>query len=236
MSVGELLNYIALQIESNKRDNYHLLVCIDGVDTSGKTTLSKSLAEYLSKRGHSIIESSIDGFHNPAEKRYRRGSNSPEGYYKDSFDYDSLRDFLISPLKSGLNMEYRTAVYDSKTESKVEQEPKMIQPGSILLMEGVFLQRPELIEYWDYSVFLHVDFEQVISRAKIRDQHLLGAEEEVEMRYRNRYIPGQQLYLNESDPFSNANIVIDNNDYNNPKIVGHDSEIDELRRRAFDFA
>lgn len=66
MSVDRLLEYIALQIESIKRDGTPLLVSIDGVDTSGKTTLSRNLAEYLNKRGHSTIQASIDGFHNPA--------------------------------------------------------------------------------------------------------------------------------------------------------------------------
>jgi uridine kinase len=235
MSVGRLLEYITMQIESIKSDNSPTLVSIDGVDTSGKTTLSRSLAEYLSRRGHPIIQASIDGFHNPAEKRYRLGSKSLEGYYRDSFDYESLKACLIEPLKNELNMEYRTAVYDFKTESKVQQEPRKATKDSILLMEGVFLLRPELIGYWDYSIFLHVDFEQVISRAKVRDQYLFGAEEEIEKRYRNKYIPGQQLYLSESNPFSNAHIVIDNNDFNNPKIVIDESEKDQLRRRAFDF-
>ena len=235
MIIYRLLEYITVQIESIKKNDAPLLVSIDGVDTSGKTTLSRSLAEYLNKRGHSTIQASIDGFHNPAEKRYRLGSKSPEGYYRDSFDYDSLKNYLIEPLKNRMNMEYRTAVYDFKVESKVLHEPKKATNDSILLMEGVFLLRPELIRYWDYSIFLHVDFAQVISRAKVRDQYLFGAEEEIENRYRNKYIPGQQMYLRESNPFANASIVIDNNDFNCPKIVSAESELGELRRRALEF-
>jgi uridine kinase len=236
MSVNGLVEHITIQIENIKKYNNPLLVSIDGVDTSGKTTLSRSLAEYLSKRGHSIIQASIDGFHNPAEKRHRLGSKSPEGYYRDSFDYDSLNYCLIEPLRDELNMEYRTSVYNLRTESILHQEPRKATRDSILLMEGVFLLRPELIRLWDYSIFLHVDFEQVVSRAKARDQYLFGSEEEIEKRYRNKYIPGQQMYLHESNPFSNANIIIDNNDFNNPKIMIKESEINELRRRAFDFA
>jgi uridine kinase len=235
MPVDKLLEYITIQIESIKRKDAPMLVSLDGVDTSGKTTLSRLLAEYLNKRGHSTIQASIDRFHNPAEKRYILGSKSPEGYYKDSFDYDSLKSCLLEPLKNDLNRKYYTAVYDFKTESKVHQEPRIATKESILIMEGVFLLRPELIEYWDYSIFLHIDFEQVILRAKDRDQYLFGSEEEIENRYRNKYIPGQQMYLRESDPFSSANIMIDNNDFNNPKIVRAGNEIAELRRRALDF-
>lgn len=235
MSVNDLLKYVYLQINSIKRDNSPLIVAIDGVDTCGKTTLSGSLAEYLSNQGYQIIQASVDGFHNPAEIRYRLGSKSPEGYYRDSFDYSSLISNLLEPLKNNNSRWYRTAVYDFKTESMVHQEPKKAAQDSILLMEGVFLLRPELIRYWDFSVFLHVDFEQVIARAKLRDQYLFGAEEEIEKRYLDKYIPGQKLYLKESNPFRNASAVIDNNDFNNPKIIVDESEIDELQRRAFDF-
>jgi uridine kinase len=234
MSDNRLLEVVTKHIEEKRKVNSTLLVCIDGVDTSGKTTLCRSLADYLTALGYSVIKASIDGFHNPPEKRYTLGSKSPEGYYRHSFDYDSLVNYLIKPLKEG-SLEYKTAVYDFKTESKIEQEPKKAAKDTILLMEGVFLLRPELIGYWDYSIFLHVDFEQVISRAKIRDQYLFGSEEEIESRYRSKYIPGQQIYLRESNAHSNANIVIDNNDYLNPRIVRNQSEIDELRRRAFDF-
>ena len=121
-------------------------------------------------------------------------------------------------------MEYRTAVYDFSTESIVYQEPKKAIRDSILLMEGVFLLRPEFRRFWDYSIFLHTDFEQVISRAKDRDQYLFGAAEDVEKRYRSKYIPGKQIYLRESNPFSNAAIVIDNNVFSNPIIVAEKKE------------
>jgi uridine kinase len=231
---NELIEFLTQQIEGIKKSNRPLLVCIDGVDTSGKTTLCNGLANFLSSKGHSVIKASIDGFHNPAEKRYRLGSKSPEGYYRDSFDYYSLNSYLLEPLKSG-NLEYRSAVYDFKTESKVEQVSRKADMGSILLMEGVFLHRPELIANWDLSVFLHIDFEQVIARAKARDQYLFGSEVDVEMRYRNKYIPGQQIYLNESKPYKSASIVIDNNNFNNPVVLKDFNDIEELRRRAFDF-
>ena len=102
-------------------------------------------------------------------------------------------------------------------------------------MQGVFLLRSELYHYWDYKVFLHNDFEQVIERAKKRDHYLFGTEEEIEVRYRSKYIPGQQIYLHESEPYKKTDILIDNNDFNNPRIVEVNKEIDYLRRKAFNF-
>ncbi|AZR73460.1 hypothetical protein BBF96_08735 [Anoxybacter fermentans] len=234
MRFEDLIEYICGQITSIKAEK-PLLIAIDGVDTSGKTTLSKHIVTSLKNKGYSIIQASIDGFHNPRDKRYRLGSKSPEGYYRDSFNYDALIQCLLNPLSEKGNRKYITAVYDFKTESEVEQEPKIATEDSILIMEGVFLLRSELYQYWDYKVFLHVDFEQVIQRAKKRDQYLFGSEEEIEIRYRSKYIPGQQIYLYESDPYEKASIVIDNNDFNNPIIVETNDEIENLRRKAFNF-
>ena len=72
-------------------------------------------------------------------------------------------------------------------------------------------------------------------RKAARDQYLFGAAEDIEKRYRSKYIPGQQIYLREANPFSNASTVIDNNDFNNPIIVTEKKEIDALRSRASDF-
>lgn len=51
----------------------------------------------------------MDGFHHPREIRYRRGSLSPEGYYRDAFDYDAVHAQLLEPLGPGGDRRYRTA-------------------------------------------------------------------------------------------------------------------------------
>lgn len=193
-----------------------VLIAIDGVDTSGKTTLAEQLVKAMEQKSHSIIKASIDGFHNPKEERYRLGSVSAEGYYRHSFNYNSLINCLLKHLKENRN--YKTVVYDFKTESILNQDFKTADKNSILIMEGAFLFRSELYSYWDYKIFLHVDFDQVIKRAQMRDLYLFGSIEEIENRYRSKYIPGQQIYLAESEPYNRCNLIINNNDYNNPYI------------------
>lgn len=234
MRFEELIEYMCGQIASMKVKK-PLLVAIDGVDTSGKTTLSKHIVTSLKTRGYFVIPASIDGFHNPRSKRYRLGSKSPEGYYRDSFNYDALIQNLLIPLSEKGDRKYRTAVYDFKTESEVQHEQMMATEDAILIMEGVFLLRPELYQYWNYKIFLHVDFEQVIERAKKRDLYLFESEEEIQTRYRSKYIPGQQLYLQESEPHEKADIIIDNNHFNDPRIVKSNDSIEYLKQKALGF-
>ena len=81
MTHGELLDEIARRILLFQMDRT-TCVGIDGVDGAGKTTLADDLAQRLALEGRQLIRASIDDFHRPRELRYRRGRDSPEGFYQ----------------------------------------------------------------------------------------------------------------------------------------------------------
>jgi uridine kinase len=94
--------------------------------------------------------------------------------------------------------------------------------NAILLFDGVFLLRPVLIQYWDFSIFLDVDFRISVPRAVQRD--ISNGDQNwnantLQARYERRYVPGQQLYLREARPLERASIIVDNNDYQHPSII-----------------
>ncbi len=185
------------------------LIAVDGVDCAGKTTFARNLTLWLEDRNYHIIQSSIDGFHNPREIRYHKGS-TPESYYNDSFDYNALKHVLLDPLRHPANRPFKTAVFDYRTDQKIDQPWQTAPDDAILIFDGVFLHRPEIIAYWDYSVFLDVSWETVIQRARKRDNHLFASPDELEQRYHERYTPGQKIYFREAHPRYRANLVIDN--------------------------
>ena len=189
-----------------------LRVAIDGPDAAGKTTLAQELSSLLQARGRPVIRASIDGFHNPARIRYRRGATSPEGYYHDSFNYQALTKSLLSPLGPGGSRQYHSAVFDYRTDSEVQIPIQVAEVNAVLLFDGVFLLRSELKQHWDYTIFVAVAFENTLARAEQRDAVLFGSLEEVRRRYEQRYIPGQKLYFDECQPKERAKVVVDNND------------------------
>jgi len=216
MRRSELLELLAgLLLE---RESPHpLRVAIDGPDGAGKTTLADELAELLAGK-RPVIRAGIDGFHNPRELRYRRGADSPEGYFLDSFDYEALRAFLLDPLGPGGSRHYRRALFDYRADEEVAAPEEEASDDSILLFDGVFLLRDELRAFWDFSIFVHADFDEVVRRAEVRDRELMGGAQAVRERYRKRYIPGQELYFSRCAPQEAADVVIDNTDVNEPKL------------------
>jgi uridine kinase len=218
MERSQLVDYLASLISRIQRP-HPIRVAIDGPDAAGKTTLAQHLVAPLQANGRPIIRASIDGFHNPAHIRYGRGGRSPEGYYHDSFNYGALIESLLAPLGPNGSGRYRSAAFDYRTDSEVEVPVRMAEVNAVLLFDGVFLLRSELMEYWDFTIFVEADFEATLARAEQRDATLFGSVEEVRRRYEQRYIPGQKLYYAESSPKDRANVVVDNNDPSNPLLT-----------------
>jgi uridine kinase len=194
-------------------------VGIDGVDGVGKTTLADELADAISAYGRSVIRSSVDGFHNPRRVRYRRGRSSPEGYFRDSFNYSALTTLLLAPLGPAGTRRYRRAVFNHRTDSEVTMPFETADEDAILLFDGIFLHRPELCSYWDLSIFLDAPFEVTIARAAARD----GSSPEVSAPENRRYVEGQLLYLRTCEPKRVATIVVNNEDLSSPEIVSRGS-------------
>ena len=215
MERAALLEVLAARIVGVVRP-HPVRVAVDGVDGVGKTTLANELVDPLRRRGLPLIRASIDGFHHPRVVRYRRGRSSPEGYFRDSFNYAALRTNLLEPLGPGGSLRYRPAVFNYRTDSEVTITAEQALPNSILLFDGVFLHCPELRGHWDFSVLLDAPFEVTIPRCAGRD----GSSPDVNAPENRRYVEGQELYFRHCDPMSSATVVIDNGNLMSPEIVG----------------
>ncbi len=197
-----------------------LRVAIDGIDAAGKTTLADELAELLERDDVPVQRASIDSFHYPSSMRHLRSKQQPaRSYYEDSFDYRALRRVLLDPLAPGGDHVVRTRIFDFRTDRPVHEAPTPVRPGTVLLFDGVFLLRPELEECWDLSMFIEVDPSTSLQRALKRDGELLGTAEAIELRYRQRYLPGQELYLSRVHPDRRADVLIENNDPTAPTLL-----------------
>jgi uridine kinase len=209
------LEMLAGRIVAIKRP-HPVRVAIDGVDAAGKTSLADELVQPILERGRAVIRASIDGFHNPRAVRYRLGRSSPEGYFLDSFNYAALTTKLLGPLGPGGSRLYCAAVFDYRTDSETPMRFETAPPGAILLFDGVFLQRPELLSYWDLTVFVDAPFSVTVARMSQRDGTASSDVDAVENR---RYVDGQRLYLQRCDPRNKAMVIFNNEDLASPELI-----------------
>jgi uridine kinase len=193
-------------------------VAVDGITAAGKSTLVAELGRVFDGTGRSVITLSMDGFHRPRADRYRQGRHSAVGYYEDAYDFAAFVDRVLLPLGPGGSRRYRRSVHDLATDAVVDEDPIEATADAVLLVDGSFLQRPELDPYWDYRIFVNTSFSVARSRAIRRDAELLGGEEAAAELYEFRYHPACRLYLESVDPEARADVVIDNDDPARPTV------------------
>ncbi len=190
------------------------LLAVDGIDGAGKRPFADDLAERLGRGGHPVFRASIDRFHRPRAERYARGVDSADGYYRDSFDYELFRRVLIEPFKLGGSAGFVTAAWDVERDVPIEMAWQTAPQDATLIVDGAFLNRPELRGLWNYSIWLDADDEAASARLFQLD----GAAGQSP-----RYPGGQKLYLAEANPRTRATAIVDNSDPEHPRRVFADS-------------
>ncbi len=68
----------------------------------------------------------------------------------------------------------------------------------------------------DFTIFVEAGFDVTVQRAYRRSPS--ESPEAIRESYRRRYIPGQKIYLETAYPLEKANVILDNNDIQNPKL------------------
>ncbi len=199
-------------------------VAIDGRSAAGKSTLGDELATLLQHR-RPVIQASIDDFYGLWVHRHNRRFLSAEAFYSGAYDYAALRSLLLRPLGPGGSRRYRARWHDGWNEGVIDEPERVAPDDTVLIMEGVFLLRPELNGNWDVRVFVDIDAEQSLERGVERDLTLDAPATRATMReqrervYRERYLPADEWYLRAVTPMSLADIVVDNHALQFPRLI-----------------
>lgn len=176
---------------------------------------ARNLARQAARSSRPTVIVHFDDFLNPAAVRHARGRSSPDGFWLDTYNYDAFRSGVLAPLMPGGNGRYRARSYDPRVDRTVLSSPKPSPPDALIIVEGMFLHRDGLAQMWDLSVFLDVPFAETVRRMAERD----GTSPDLSDSSLNRYIAGQQIYFAHAKPWDRATVVVDNTDFEQPRII-----------------
>ena len=190
---------------------------IDGIDGAGKTTFATDLAAAVRERGVASAVVSLDGFHAPAAVRHQ-GADDADTWYLHAYDYDTFRRLVVEPFRTGgpVALDHRSRVDDA-----VIPDPPRFRPEdrSVLVVEGVFLHRKELVGLWHTSAWLEVRMEVGLARTAERD----GSDPDPAAAINRRYFGAEERYLREFDPRRRANATFDLGDPASPRRIVADA-------------
>ncbi|WP_276682551.1 hypothetical protein [Empedobacter brevis] len=84
----------------NNEKKHQTCIAIDGFDASGKTHFAQKIQTALERRHIRSFAVAIDDFHQPKAVRYSKGKQSAEGFFTDSYAYDSFLNETLKPFKT----------------------------------------------------------------------------------------------------------------------------------------
>lgn len=190
------VNAVVKVIAENTSNRF--VVGVDGLSRSGKTTLVKKLEDDLKKEGIPFHIFHIDDHIVERNKRYNTAHEEWYEYYKLQWDVEWLQQNFFNKLR--LENQFSLPFYDHKTDSCKIRE--IIVPGfCIIVIEGVFLQRKEWREFFDYMVYLDCPREQRFLRESEETQKNLS-------KFENRYWKAEDFYLKMECPKQRADLVM----------------------------
>lgn len=204
-------------IHNRKSPDRPLVVGITGVDTAGKSRLAVSLEDRLRAGRQPMQLIHVDDFHRPRAQRSDPELTEPQQFYRLSIDFGRLTRELLEPIRQRGGVETRLRLLDHFTDTWCVHRSYQVQAETVVLIEGIFLLRPEIRPFIDVMVFLEVDEPTVLARAEARD--VPGQGIEVMARYHRKYLPGQREYLAANHPQTHADIIVDNRDYLAPTVI-----------------
>lgn len=198
------------------------MVAVDGMDDAATTVFADGLADAFRFLGHATFRASMDKFHKPRAERDWHGRDTPKSYYQDSYDYSLLRRVLTDPYRMGGSTGFVTAGFDEQRDTPIEPKWMTGPQDAVLLVDGVFLNRPELRGMWHYSIFLQAPQPLALSLLAMGERSV-GLDPEPGNPTDARNSGAQALYFAEAKPREVATAIIDNSDPEHPRRVFADS-------------
>ena len=172
ISKEEAVALIGERLEKQPR----LVVAVDGMSCSGKTTFARVLAEKFSG---SVVH--MDDFFLPRDRFTEEMQTLPGG----NIDRARFKTEVLEPLMAGRDFAYRPFSCGSQS---LLPDPVPVT-GRLVAVEGAYALLPEWGRYWDLALFLQVSPEEQQGRLLLRN----GAKGMVP--FLMRWIPREESYF-----------------------------------------
>lgn len=162
----------------------------------------------------------MDDFKRPWSHAREHGYDriSGEGYYRNAYDFASARTLLLEPAGPQSSGRVVLCAHDPLTGEDHRDTVVSASEDAVLIVDSVFAFRTEYDTFWDFRIWVEVPADLSLRRGVSRDSELEGVEEATSL-HRDRYHAAQKVYLSEVDPLSRADVIIDNSDFANPRLL-----------------
>lgn len=181
------------------------VIGIDGLGGAGKSTISEILCKKFEYNNYHVILLHIDDFIHVRDTRYNSIYPEWQCYYELQWRFDYFSE-VIKEIKNSKGDYIDIELYD-KDNNTYFQQCFPIHNNTIVIVEGIFLQKKEFNTVFDYMIYIDLPENVRLERVLKRDTYI-GDKQKIITKYENRYFPAEHKYIEEYRPKDNANFVI----------------------------
>ena len=185
-----------------------LLVGVSGIDGCGKGYLARQLEAHLALRGVFSAIVNVDGWLNLPEKRFNPSAPA-ENFYENAIRFDDFFTQLILPLRNRRSI-HLVADFVEETASNYRKHIYDVKDVSVVLVEGIFLFKPQYRNYFDLTIWIDCAFHTALARAINRAQEQLSPANTIAA-YETIYFPAQRIHMAQDKPREHADLILENN-------------------------
>ncbi len=195
------------QIMEKVQDIRTPIIGIDGLGGAGKSTICEALREKLSDHGYQVVLLHIDELITKRNVRYNSQYPEWQCYYDLQWRFDYFNN-IVNQMKNVQYGEVEIEIYDKDNDDYAIQK-EILGDKILILVEGIFLQRKEYDQIFDYMIYIDVPEVVRLQRVLRRDIYI-GDDKEITEKYENRYFPAERKYVEEYSPMEKADYIISN--------------------------
>lgn len=176
------------------------IVAVDGAAAAGTSAFADELAEAFRVAGSNAFRAALADFHAPLAVRQTAPFAPAEAYYERAFDYSLLRRVLVEPFRAGGATGFVLAGFDAQRDRPRESRWTTAGADAVLVIDGLFANRPELAGLWNYAVWLESERDPAGEPGSPPES-----------------AAAQELYERTVTPRTRANAIVDNSDPEHPR-------------------
>jgi uridine kinase len=130
------------------------IIAIDGTDAAGSAAFADDLAAVLREAERLVFRASLRYFQHSRAEQQRLAPETPDRLYRAGYDYSALRRVLIEPFRMGGSTGFVTEEFDPDRDAWIQPTWQTAPADAILIVDGDYINRPELHGLWLFSVLL----------------------------------------------------------------------------------
>lgn len=202
MNISELNKKIV-----NTPNRRPFIIGIDGPSGAGKSTTCLQLARAFEHLNYRVKQIRFDDFWSASDDS-RTGKFNPEKQVIGSdYRWQKLRDEILIPLREENPVHCvvndKTVIPDPSCSVNAVIYDASLADLDIILVEGVFVVRDELRQYYDYSIYVNTPRKTSIERS------ITGVGEQMRHWYEYYWRLEEDLYIEKQQPQTKVDWLID---------------------------